>query len=371
MLIKTIVSIIFAPFILASELLYPNKPVVYVSPNPPQEIQSTKATSTKVVSKNNEEKKTVAIVATTTAQKPKKVPKIETSSASNIPKIQIPEPNFEQINTNSRKTIVNIFCTTKYNDLSPISGTGVIISGDGLILTNAHIGQYLLLKDFREKDYLKCVGRTGSPAYPKYNLELVYISPNWVAENKRLLKEQNPQGTGENDFSFLRITSNIDGTPIENFIYIEPNTNESINVGEPVLLVSYPAGFLGGLSIIQDLNITSAITKIQDVFTFRDGTIDVVSVGGTVVSQKGSSGGLVVDRNTSLIGIITTSSDGETTSTRGLNAITSAYISRDLNKEEGINLNDFIKLDHKTFSSNFLSNKAPDLAKQIIDVLSE
>ncbi len=281
-----------------------------------------------------------------------------------------PVPNFEQININSRKTIVNILCTTKYGGLSPISGTGVIINSDGLILTNAHIGQYFLLKDLYEKDYLKCVARTGSPAYPKYNLELVYISPNWVKENKTLLKEQNPKGTGENDFAFLKITGLIDNSASPAYYtYIQPNINENIKVGSPVLLVSYPAGFLGGLSILQDLNVTSSITNIQDVYTFKDGTIDVVSVGGTVVSQKGSSGGLVVDRNISLIGIITTSSDGNTTSSRGLNAITLPYINRSLQKEINMSLDNFISLDHSAYAENFRTNTAPELTKIITDEL--
>lgn len=279
-------------------------------------------------------------------------------------------PDFEKINTDARKTTVNILCTTKYNDLSPISGTGVVISSSGLILTNAHIAQYLLLKDFREKDYLKCVGRTGSPAYPKYDLELVYISKNWVRANKSILREQNPLGTGEDDFAFLRIKNNIDGSSGDTKSFIEPNTRELITVGEPVLLASYPAGFLGGLSILRDLNITSAVTKIQDIFTFKDGTIDLVSVGGTVVSQKGSSGGLVVDKNSSLIGIITTSSDGSTTSSRGLNAITIAYINRALQSELSMDMRKFLDLDHKNYAENFANSTGKELTKLITDELN-
>jgi hypothetical protein len=301
----------------------------------------------------------------------KKVAKIKDQKTTNIVVATttpyIP-PDFEKINTDSRKTIVNIFCTTKYNDLSPISGTGVVISGDGLILTNAHIGQYLLLKNFREKDYLKCVGRTGSPAYPKYNLELVYISPNWVKQNKTLLKDQNPKGTGESDFAFLRITGKIDEPEYNlGYTYISPNTRDYIAVGEPVLLVSYPAGFLGGLSIIQNLNVASSITTIQDVFTFKNGTIDIVSVGGTIVSQKGSSGGLVVDANTSLIGIITTSSDGNTTSSRGLNAITLSHVNREIESDLNMNLRQFLTLDHKNFAENF----GTSTGKLLTDILTD
>lgn len=370
MFLKFIASIILAPIILVGKIISITSPEVYIAPKEtPEKIVKTEkpvATTTKPV---------VVVKATTTnvvkkaiETKPVEKPTVAT------PVIIIPEPtpDFEKINTDSRKTIINIFCTTKNNELSPISGTGVIITGGGLILTNAHIAQYLLLKDFREKDYLKCIGRTGSPAYPKYNLELVYISPNWVSVNKTLLKEQNPKGTGEDDFAFLRITGSIDSSKLPDFLtFIEPNVREIIDKGEPVLLVSYPAGFLGGLSIIKDLNVVSSITTVQDVFTFKEGTIDVLSVGGTIVSQKGSSGGLVVDKNTSLIGIITTSSDGETTSSRGLNAITLSYINKVMEKEIGMNLKNFLFIDHANYAEDFLINKAPILSKIIIDELTK
>lgn len=374
MFIKVIISIIIAPIIFIAELFNFLEPATYVAKETPAQIIENREVATSTEPKIEVKKEEKATTTVKIAEKPKETPKIETPVVPVVqtpPQINIPPADFEKINTDSRKTIINILCSTKYNDLSPISGTGVLISSDGLILTNAHIGQYLLLKDFREKDYLKCVGRVGSPAYPRFNLELVYISPNWVEENKTLLKEQNPTGTGEYDFAFLRITGNIDGTPTPNFAYIEPNTREFISKGEPVLLASYPAGFLGGISILQDLNITTAITNIQDVFTFDDGSIDVISVGGTVVSQKGSSGGLVVDSATSLIGIITTSSDGQTTSSRGLNAITVSYINRSLQKEISLNFKQFLETNHAIFAKEFNENKAPALSTLIINELTK
>lgn len=368
MIIKAIITIMLAPIMFLGQIFNsPDEPLYKATTTPITyhnnsiELDASTSTPEVVVKKEPLKEK-----STTT----KKVNVKEEKKSD--PVVNAPEviPDFEKINTDARKTIVNILCTTKYNDLSPISGTGVVISSSGLILTNAHIAQYLLLKDFREKDYLKCIGRTGSPAYPKYDLELVYISQNWVRANKSILREQNPLGTGEDDFGFLRIKNNIDGSNSEKRSFIEPNTRELINVGEPVLLASYPAGFLGGLSILKDLNITSAITRVQDVFTFNDGTIDLVSVGGTVVSQKGSSGGLVVDKNTSLIGIITTSSDGSTTSSRGLNAITIAFINRALKRELSMDMRKFLDLDHKNYAENFANSIGKELTKLITDELT-
>ncbi len=283
-----------------------------------------------------------------------------------------PEPSldFADINTASRKSIVNILCSTKNSALSPITGTGVVVGPDGLILTNAHIGQYFLLRDFREKGFVDCIARTGSPAYPTYRLELVYISPIWVQNNKTLLKEQNPQGTGENDFAFLRVTGKTDGSTQSTSIpFIPMDIRESIKPNEPVLLASYPAGFLGGLSILQDLNVTTAITKVSEIFTFKETTVDLISVPGTVVSQKGSSGGAVVDSRGHLIGIISTSSEGKETSERDLRAITVAYINRDLKTELGLTLAEFIYQDHAQFAQSFATSTFPTLSNTIIDEL--
>lgn len=364
MLIKAIISLIFSPIILVGQLFTTSKPEVYIAPkeaistSTEQKISKITATTTQISKSTTTEKKKVAKVENKTEIK--KEPLITTPTTP---------PDFEYINTESRKTIVNIFCTTKYNNLSPISGTGVVINENGLILTNAHIAQYFLLKNFREKDYLQCIGRTGSPASPKYNLELVYISTNWVKQNKTLLKDQNPKGTGESDFAFLRITNNIDGSKQNTYSYIQPNNRMYFEIGEPVLLASYPAGFLGGLSIIQNLNVASSITNIQDVFTFKENTIDLLSVGGTIVSQKGSSGGLVVDSDTSLVGIISTSSDGNTTSSRGLNAITISHIDREIQNELNTTLIGFLSLDHKNFAENFATSTVPELTKLITDEL--
>ena len=267
--------------------------------------------------------------------------------------------------------MVNILCTTGGNTLSPVSGTGIIVSSEGVILTNAHVAEYFLLRDFHQKDFVQCIIRTDSPAYPRYYAELVYISPTWIENNKTILKEANPTGTGENDFAFLRITSAVDGSPLSKFDYVPLNLREIIDKGDNVVLVSYPAGFLGGITIQQNLNIVSAITTVQDFFTFNLNTIDIISVGGTVVSQKGASGGAVVDKYSSVLGIITTSSDGATTADRRLHAITSAYIDRAFQSETGISLTQLLSKDVSGFAKKFQNSIAPVLTKIITDELTK
>ncbi|MES3005057.1 MAG: serine protease [Patescibacteria group bacterium] len=301
-------------------------------------------------------------------------PKIETKPEViiDVPKIEVPKKvvDFEKINLATRSSVVNILCTTGVGSLSPISGTGILIHESGVILTNAHIAQYLLLKDLYYKDFIRCVARTGSPAYPKYTLELAYISPEWVRENTTTIKDQNPLGTGEYDFAFLRVTGHVDGTPIStNIPHTKPDIRAVIDIGESVVLVSYPAGFLGGQTIAQNLSLVSAITTIQDVFTYKEGTVDLLAVGGTVVSQKGSSGGAVVDDDGELLGVISTSTDGDTTGERDLRAITTGYINRSLEKDTGLNLEQFLNGDVEAFAQKFQTEKAPELTKILTDVL--
>jgi S1-C subfamily serine protease len=300
------------------------------------------------------------------SQSPTLTPYLSASGPQNSASV-----DFEAINAFARQATVNILCTTKNSSLSPTSGTGIIINQNGLILTNAHVAQFFLLRNLYQKDFIECVIRTGSPAYPRYHAELVYISPIWVENNKTEIKLENPIGTGEKDYAFLRITDAIDGSNLPIFPFIPVNSREIINLNEPVVLVSYPAGFLGGQSIIQNLYIASAITNIQNIFTFTKDFVDVVAVGGTVISQKGASGGAVVDKNSTLIGIISTASDGTTTSSRDLNAITLAYINRSLQGEINATLQSFLSQDLASFAKTFQETTTVNLTKILTDEITK
>ena len=63
----------------------------------------------------------------------------------------------------SRSALVNIFCVPAGSTGSIISGSGVIIDPKGIILTNAHVAQYVLLSQDPALN-LTCSIRNGSPA---------------------------------------------------------------------------------------------------------------------------------------------------------------------------------------------------------------
>lgn len=286
-----------------------------------------------------------------------------------------PKVSFSEINTTAREALVNIFCTTKSGgSFKPITGSGVIIDERGVILTNAHVAQYFLLKDYLIEDFVDCIIRTESPARSRYKAIPIFISPSWIKENANEITQQAPKGTGEDDYALLLITgrTNINENLPETFSFISPEYNSGkIEVGDNVLLAAYPAGFLGGISITKDLYIGSTVTQIMEVFTFREGTLDLFSVGGSVVAQQGSSGGAVVGADGKLLGIIVTSSAAENTQNRDLRAITIGHINRSFVKDTGFDLHTLFSGDLKAEANAFNENIAPRLTQLLADELAK
>ncbi len=292
------------------------------------------------------EKEITEEIKPTPLPKPANETKKNTAPISASPQTpeQTPAPaitiSLTELNTKTRKTIVNILCTTQAGgSFNPITGSGVIVSPKGIILTNAHIGQYFLLENSPEAGYLDCIIRNGGVAQPAYDAHLIYIPSAWIEENAANIIQQEAKGTGENDYSFLLINKSIVDKKelFKNFYFSEPNFDFNIlPFNFQLLLASYPAGFLGGISIQKDLGLVSTFAPVTALYTFATTgptTLDIFSLGGNIDAQAGSSGGAVVDtRDGKLLGIITTSSEATTTSGRILNAITIPHIRHSFEK---------------------------------------
>lgn len=243
-------------------------------------------------------------------------------------------------NDRVRAALVNIICTTKTaGPFESISGSGIIIDPRGVILTNAHVAQFYLLENYPTPGFVECVIRTGSPARPMYRAELMFLPPSWIRDNAHKIALENPTGNGERDYALLRITGAAGPTivlpSLFPFLLVATSPPE---IGDSVLQAGYAAGFLGGITVQKDLFASSAFSTVRDVFTYNANTVDLFSLGGSVVAQQGSSGGPVTNTDGVLMGVIATYSGSGDTSTRDLHAVTTAYIIRDFAEERGKSL---------------------------------
>ncbi|MDB5237609.1 MAG: hypothetical protein JWL88_711 [Parcubacteria group bacterium] len=253
-----------------------------------------------------------------------------------------------------RSSLVNIVCLPKAaGTLHGVSGSGIIINPNGVILTVAHVAQYALLAEARP-DLMSCFVRTGSPANFAYKEKPIYVSRTWITKNEQTISSADPRGTGENDFALLVITSSDTGAPLPSSFAYVPIFGGSSVIGDPVVIGSYGAEFLTSARIRSDLFPTLVFGTIHDRYTFNTSTIDLISLGGGAAAQQGSSGGGIVNQAGQLVGLITTSSSGTDLATRDLHAITASYLLRAFKQEQGTDINSYItSTDAATLVSNY------------------
>lgn len=285
---------------------------------------------------------------------------------------ETPPQNSEIVNAATRSALVNIVCIQQNNDLSSISGSGIIIDSQGIILTNAHIAQYVLLsEDPRLK--ITCRIRTGSPARTAWHAQVMYMPSLWVTAHAHEIRSPEPASTGENDYALLFIDRPLSDMKLpDTFPAITPDVREGIGfVGDEVLVASYPAGFLGPLEAQHDLGAVSTITTIKQLYTFNTNMYaDALSLGGVIVAQHGSSGGAVVNVWGKLVGLIVTSSQGITTAERDLRALSMAHIDRSIRGETNGGLTDMLSGNAEAKTKEFSSAQAPLLREKFLSAIT-
>ena len=144
---------------------------------------------------------------------------------------------------------------------------------------------------------------------------------------------------------------------------------------EPVLVASYPAGFLGAQAIQKNLWQVSSFTSIKELYRFAttsQGLIDVVSVNGIIGAQEGSSGGaLVRAEDGKLLGIIATRSAGETTGERNLFSLSIPYINADIATDLKKTLQEFLASDIEAYQEWFDANVRPRLKEKLMSEIEK
>jgi len=281
-----------------------------------------------------------------------------------------PPESFITVNERAFAALVNILCTTNTDNLPSISGSGVIIDPRGVILTNAHIAQYVLLAQ-SGRTAISCVVQSGFPARPLWSAEVLYIPPVWIKEHAADITSAHPVGTGEHDYALLRMTGVIDPNVIPpQSIALPIDVRGAIAfLGDLVLSASYPAEFIGDTTQYGLLPLSS-ISKIEELLTFSSQSVDVISLGNVPGAQSGSSGGPVVNAWGRVVGLITTTSAAATLSERELRAITLSYINNDLVRQTGSSLEAFLADDIAEKAKSFREHQAPALIEALIQAIT-
>lgn len=222
-----------------------------------------------------------------------------------------------------RSALVNIICYAPAGSgVHSISGSGVFIDPQGIILTNAHVALLFLLADRS----VSCTIRSGSPAADSYEAALIHFPAAWVKANEDILTKTRPRGTGEYDFALLAVTKSVNKKALPHPFPFIPLATTPPAPGTPIVIASYGAQFLESSQIQFALFPTIVFGSVKEVLTFATTTIDVLGLGGSAAAQEGSSGGGVAAASGELVGTITTSTVTGTTDTRSLDAITTSYI---------------------------------------------
>jgi S1-C subfamily serine protease len=276
--------------------------------------------------------------------------------------------------TDPAMALVNIFCTfTSPTTIRTTTGTGFFVHDSGVILTNAHVAQYLLLGSTDLLGDAECIVRQGTPALASFKADLLYIPPTWVQENASLINDTAPLGTGERDYALLYVTSSVNETPLPtSFPALKAKTNLLPRTAKDseVTVAGYPATALLKNGPNSPLFSVKADTSISELYTFGSNYADVFSIRGSDVGAEGSSGGPVVNSAGEVIGIIVTRGDDAIDGEGSLRAITLSHIQRTILEETGFAFKDNISGDAKYKAALFTNTMAPFLTSLLSEEIS-
>ncbi|MCA9360964.1 trypsin-like peptidase domain-containing protein [Candidatus Kaiserbacteria bacterium] len=241
----------------------------------------------------------------------------------------------------TKEALVNIFCTFTTDEYTrSTTGSGYFINDTGVIITNAHVAQFLLLDGIIDGDS-SCVLRTGTPATPTYNTDLLYISPAWIQEHANLLTETSPSGTGERDYALLYVTGRTDQAPMPAHfpaLAIDTNLLTVGAVSSPITAAGYPASIMQREGSGAELIEIETQSSIVELMTFGSNYVDLFSIAGSKVGEQGASGGPIVNEAGRAIGMISTKGDDSRFGAGSLRAISLSYVDRTIKEETGYNL---------------------------------
>jgi len=264
-----------------------------------------------------------------------------------------------------KDSTVNLYCRLKAGrKIFSSSGSGVLISDRGVILTNAHVAQYFLLAGKEGRVTGRCSIRTGSPAKERYVASVLYFPSIWVKDNATELSKSKPKGTGENDFALLYVTDTKRGTLPEKFPTLAIDLSGMVADQETVSIAGYPSEKLNFNEVRNKLAIVTASSTITNTRSFGGSqSIDILTLAPSAAGGVGVSGGPIIDGSGEVIGIVTSKSIAK--DDRTLRAITIPYINQTLQSQANISLGSLLASDFATQANSVYAIPSPEIIKII------
>jgi len=261
--------------------------------------------------------------------------------------------------------VVNIICTHKQTGFTTATaGSGVIVSPQGIVMTNAHVAQFFLLEDSETANIDCGIYRENIPTFG-YKADILYLPPNWILNNYKEINSPAPRGTGEEDYALLLITENTN--PVlslpNKFSFTKIGLDESVyKIHNPISIAGFPGAPKSLLDLAQAGNFMKDNSTITEIYTLRDNDIDVFSTGISNVAARGASGGGVF-YGKDFIGMTVTTSQKDGGSV--INALTTTYINNDIKKKLGKNILDLISNNPYQQVKNYKKTELPALAEML------
>jgi serine protease Do len=222
-------------------------------------------------------------------------PPVETQSPQSQPTPISQKPNNNGQAGTSRidmiaATVQILGLVSMNGQLSPIySGSGTIISSNGLILTNAHVASPASQGDTEDEPDALAIGIMDREDQPP--VFLYYANVKAV--------------DGYLDLAVIQITSSMDGAYVDpgslNLPYVQLGNSDDLHVGDHIDIFGFP-GIGGDTITFTDGNVSG--------FTSEDGIGDRAWVKTDATFAGGNSGGLAANDAGYIIGVPTIASSG-------------------------------------------------------------